>query len=361
MRIIIDIGHPGHVHLFRPFTKEMTKRGHVIFFTCRQKEFEIELLKASAFDYKCFGRHYKSFSCKIWGLVTFNIQMIFIAMKFKPDIFLSHGSIYAAHVSFLIRKPHISFEDTYNFEQIRLYKPFTSCMLTGNYPHPRLSNKEINYSGFHELAYLHPKRFNFSIISGQEILGLDKDEKYIILRFVSWEATHDKGNSGFTNQMKHKVVGNFLKYSRVFISSEKELSMELEKYKLAIKPEMIHYVLKDAVLVFGESATMATEAAMLGTPGIFIDNNSRFYMKELEEKYGLVFNFTATPVDQEKALQKGLELLQNKNLKNHFMKRRNNMLKDKIDVTGFLVWFIINYPDSVSIMKGNPDYQTRFK
>ncbi|MBA7548461.1 hypothetical protein ES705_40921 [subsurface metagenome] len=261
----------------------------------------------------------------------------------------------------MLSKPHVSLEDTFNFEQTRLYKPFTSSILTGDYPHPHLGQKEINYSGFHELAYLHPKHFSFSKISGQEILGLNKNEKYIILRFVSWEATHDKGHSGFTNQMKHKVVGNFSKYFRIFISSEKELPIELEKYKLAIKPEMIHYVLNDALLVFGESATMATEAAMLGIPGIFIDNNGRFYTKELEEKYGLVFNFTASPVDQEKALQKGIELVQNLKLKKHFIKKRNKMLKDKIDVTSFLVWFVENYPESAKIMRENPDYQYRFR
>ncbi len=361
MRILIDIGHPGHVHLFRPFSEEMMKRGHVIFFTCRQKEFEIELLEAFSFDYKCFGRHYKSFSGKIWGLVKFNIQMIFITVKFKPDVFLSHGSIYAAQVAWLLNKPHVSLEDTFNFEQIKLYKPFTSCILTGDYPHPDLGQKEINYSGFHELAYLHPKRFNLLKMSGQEILGLNKNEKYIILRFVSWEATHDKGHSGHTPQMKREIVRKFSKYYRVFISSEKELPMELEKYKLAIKPEMIHYVLKDALLVFGESATMATEAAMLGTPSIFIDYNSRFYTKELEKRHGSIFNFTSSPIDQERALKKGLKLLQAKNLKEHFIKKRNKMLADKIDVTAFLVWFVENYPESISIMKENTDYQYRFR
>ena len=153
---------------------------------------------------------------------------------------------------------------------------------------------------------------------------------------------------------------------RIFIVDDEvdyvdNLTMELEKNKLTIKPEMIHYVLKNALLVLSESATMATEAAMVGTPSIFIDNNGRFYTKELEEKYGLVFNFTASPVDQERALNKGLELLQNNNLKEHFIIKRNKMLKDKIDVTAFMVWFVENYPNSAKIMKENPDYQLRFK
>jgi hypothetical protein len=37
------------------------------------------------------------------------------------------------------------------------------------------------------------------------------------------------------------------------------------------------------------------------------------------------------------------------------------MLDDKIDVTAFMVWFIQDYPGSVTIMRENPEYQERFK
>ena len=55
------------------------------------------------------------------------------------------------------------------------------------------------------------------------------------------------------------------------------------------------------------------------------------------------------------------ELLSMKNLKQEWQKRRQKMLADKIDVTAFMVWFVENYPESVRIMKENPDYQLRFK
>ena len=32
MKILIDIGHPGHVHLFRPFAQEMIKKGIKFYF-----------------------------------------------------------------------------------------------------------------------------------------------------------------------------------------------------------------------------------------------------------------------------------------------------------------------------------------
>jgi len=59
--------------------------------------------------------------------------------------------------------------------------------------------------------------------------------------------------------------------------------------------------------------------------------------------------------------QKIEELLSMRNLKQEWQKRRQKMLADKIDVTAFLVWFVENYPESVNIMKKNPDYQYRFK
>lgn len=49
------------------------------------------------------------------------------------------------------------------------------------------------------------------------------------------------------------------------------------------------------------------------------------------------------------------------NLKEEWQRRRQKMLSEKIDVTAFMVWFIENYPDSVKVMKENPDYQYNFK
>lgn len=337
----------------------MQKKGHKVYFTTREKEFEIDLLTRYGFEFISFGKKYNSTIGKIFRLFVYNLKMLLTAIKFNPDIFLSHGSIYAAQISWFLRKVHISFEDTFNFEQINLYKPFTSTILTSNYKHPYLGKKNINYKGYHELAYLHPNRFKQDETILNE-LNLEENQKYVLLRFVSWEATHDKGHSGISLENKIKAVKEFGKYSRVLISSECELPEELMKYKIQIPPEKIHDVIAFASLVFGESGTMISEAAVLGTPGIFLDNTGRLYTKEEEEKYGLVFNFSESLTDQVKAIQKGIEILNNNNYK-HFNKKRKKLLSDKIDVTAFTVWFVENYPNSVRIMKENPDYQLRFK
>jgi hypothetical protein len=37
------------------------------------------------------------------------------------------------------------------------------------------------------------------------------------------------------------------------------------------------------------------------------------------------------------------------------------MLNNKIDVTGFMVWFVENYPSSIEILQKNPDFFQQFK
>jgi predicted glycosyltransferase len=360
LKVLIDIGHPAHVHLFKHFAWEMEKKGHSILFTCRDKEFEIFLLQEYGFKYKSFGKKYKSLIGKILGLFIFDLKEIFTGLKFNPDILLSHGSIYAAHASFILNKPHISLEDTFNFEQIRLYKPFTKTILTADYENPLKSDKVLKYAGYHELAYLHPNKFtpNKDILY---TLGVKEGEKYVILRFVSWNASHDMGHKGMSVEMKIKAVKEFSKYAKVFISSEGKLPEELEKFKIKIPADKIHDAIAFSALLFGESSTMSEEAAMLGVPSIFMFNSSTIYTQHLEKEYKLVFNLSESIEDQSNAILLGTEILKDNNSFQKWKKLRDKMLSEKIDVSAFLVWFVDNYPESIKLIKENPSIQYYFK
>ncbi|MFM7814651.1 MAG: DUF354 domain-containing protein [Flavobacteriales bacterium] len=348
MKFLIDIGHPAHVHLFKNFARVMTQRGHEFLFTCRQKEFEIELLDSYGLQHISFGPKYKGLMGKLWGMLKFGWMEYRVARRFKPDFFLSHGSIYAAHASFLYGKPHISLEDTYNFEQVRLYLPFTKYVLTADYAHP-LSNhpKNRSYAGYHELAYLHPNHYQ----PNKEVLkqlGLQPGDAFVILRFVSWSATHDIGHKGISMEMKRKAIEEFSKYARVFISSESELPEEFRSYQLKMNPQDLHDALFFASLVWAESFTIPAECSVLGTPSIIMHNTSSLYLKEQEEKYQLCFNFSESLEDQERAIAKGIEVLSAEGNRGIWEERRNRLLKDKIDLTDYLVWFFENYPKSAA-------------
>jgi hypothetical protein len=358
------------VHIFRNLAKEMEQHGHTLHFTCREKECVIDLLKAYNLDFISFGKPYKSTPGKLWGLLKFNLRMLRVLLKFKPDITLGHSSMYAAQMSWLLGIPHISMEDTGNMEQVRLYKPFTKTILVPDSFHLNLGKKQIRYPGNHELAYLHPNRFipndeyanmrihefTANVIRHSHILHSHilhshirhshirhSHIRYTLLRFVAWHASHDTGHPGISEATKRIAIEAFSKFGPVFITSESALPADLEPLRLAIPPEKLHDFIASASLVYGESATVASEACMLGVPAIYIDNTGRCYTREEEEKYGMVFNFTESAADQEKSIRKGIELLSTPGILDEWQQRRQKMLADKIDVTAFLVRFVEDF------------------
>jgi uncharacterized protein len=354
MRILIDIGHPAHVHLFKNFAWEMQKKGHQIFFTCREKEYEIQLLTYYDFDYKSFGKKYTSTFGKLFGLIEFDIKEFIQSLKFEPNILFSHGSMYAAHVAWLLGIPHVSMEDTGNHEQIKFYLPYTDVVLTPDVLQSELGHKQIKYSGYHELAYLHPNRYSNNNRNGGNKPVFKED--YAIIRFVSWNATHDRWQTGFTDSQKAEMIDYLLSKMKVIISSEGSLPGNYEMYKYKLSPESMHDILAGAKLFVGEGATMASEAGILGIPAIYVNSQISLYNQD-QEKYGLVYNFR----NGKNVLNKIEEIVKMHNAKKDWQERRNKMLEDKIDVTAFMVWFIENFPESLKIIKNDPKYQYNFK
>ena len=348
MKILIDIGHPAHVHYFRNFIKIMQEKKHTVLVVARDKEVSQILLKKYNIAFVTRGKGGSGLLGKIVYLFKANFLLFSKALFFKPDIFLSFASPYTAHVSWVLRKPHVAFTDT---EHAKLgnyaFMPFTSTIITPNAFQSDLGKKHIKFNGFMEQCYLDEKYFTLSSVSN--LLRLKEDEKYIILRFVSWGASHDIGHSGLNDESKIKIIDKFSKDYKIFISSEAELPKKFIKYKLNISPEQMHDVLANAHLFIGEGATMASECAILGTPAIYV-NSLNAGTLIAQEKSGSIFGFR----NSDGVLEKAIELLETLDLKERFQENRKVLLTDSIDVTKFMVWFIENYPQSLSSIKKEP-------
>lgn len=197
----------------------------------------------------------------------------------------------------------------------------------------------MTYPGYHELAYLHPDRFTPDA-DHVHAAGLEP-ENYFILRFVSWQASHDLGETGLAYLFKHQLVKKLEKHGRVLITSESPLPADLESYRFSFPPDQMHHLLAHAKMLVGESATMASEAAVLGVPALFISNTGRGYTDELEKRYGLVFNFTRSQTNP--IMQKMDDLLSIPDLRALSQQRRSKLLREKIDTTQWM----LNYIDSV--------------
>ncbi|WP_225420004.1 DUF354 domain-containing protein [Methanohalophilus profundi] len=289
MRIIVDIAHPAHVHFFKNFIWEMEKRGNEVIITAGDKEVTLKLLDNYGFKYH--------FTCKrttgyklMFEIVKRDLQMLKFVKKYNPDIVMGIASTISAHVSRVTDAKSIVFTDTEHTKLADMITyPFSDLIVTPSCYSKDLGKKQIRYNGYHELAYLHPNYFTPDPAVLEE-LGLEEGDPFIILRFVSWEASHDIGHHGIQNKIE--FVKELEKYGRVLITSEGDLGPEFEKYKIKVSPEKLHDMLYYATLYIGEGATTASECAILGTHAIYVNTLRLGYTDEQEEKYGLVYNFS---------------------------------------------------------------------
>lgn len=348
MNILFNIGHPAQVHLFKNAIWELNRRGHQCKITAINKDVSLNLLENYGFDYEIVGKEKPTITSKAVELARVESRLYSIARSFRPDLLIGGvGNVYVAHVGKLIKKPSIVFDDTEHAKiDHLLMDPFVSSICTPSCYLGNIGPKQIRYNGYHELAYLYPNRFTPDPAALYE-LGLAEDDRFIIVRFVSWEASHDVGQHGIHDKVG--LVKALEQYGRVLITSEGVLPLGLQPYQIRVSPEKLHDLLYYATLYVGEGGTTASEAAILGTPSIYVSSlvGSMGNFIELEDAYGLLYSFN----DASAAIIKGIEILQDSASKEKWRIRRERLLEDKIDVTDFMVWFIENYPQSFTDMK----------
>lgn len=343
MKVLIDIGHPAHVHFYKNIIHGLKEKGHQVLVTARDKDVVFNLLEAYNIEYIPVGKVGKSKIGLIGEWIKRDCAIFNISRKFNPDILIGMLNPCVAHSATILGKKCFVFNDSevVNLTALITY-PFSDVIITPSNFSKNVGRKQVRINGYKELAYLHPNHYTPDVNLIND-LGIDDSEKYIVMRFVAWKAGHDINRSGFDLETKLEFVDKLEKYSKIFISSEAKLEPELDDYRMTVPPEKVHDLLYFAHMLISDSQTMTTEAAVLGTPAIrcnsFVGENDMANFIELERKYNLIFNFR----DPKEALRKSFELIQNSDTKAEWTERRNILLNDKIDVSEYIVNFIDNY------------------
>jgi predicted glycosyltransferase len=341
MRIVVDIGHPGHVHFFKHFIWEMEKLGHEIRVTATDKEMTYALLDHYKIPYIRMGKHVKSLAHKLVDIPVLDMKMYRALKKFKPDLFMGIASYRAAQTAKLFGAKSFIFDDTEHAKMARrLYLPFATKVFTPSCFLEDIGPKQVRYNGYHELAYLHPNRFKPDASVLEEI-GVAKSQKYAIIRFVAWTAGHDAGHAGLSSEGKKKIVEAIAENATAVITSEGRMPEDLKKYQIKIKPWRIHDALAFASLYVGEGATMASEAAMLGTPAVYVNDLNAGTLAD-QAKNGLLFNLRIA-----ESVMRAIASAFNEEDAG-WQRKREEMLSEKIDVTEYLISQAINKEGAVA-------------
>ncbi len=288
MNILFDINHPADVHFFKFTIQKLQNDGHTVFITARNKDVVIPLLERLELPFRKLSSARSGLFFLAFELIQKDIQLLVFFIKYKIDIAVAFTGTCTSQVGWLLNIPRLVFydNDEATLQNLLTY-PFASKIYTPECYPKNLGKKHYRFKGIKELAYLHPRYFKADKKIYSE-LDIESGEKYIIIRTVSWGATHDVGQSGISEKVLDEIISKYsLKY-KIFIIAENEIEDKYKPYLLPSSKERIHHVLAYAALFIGEGATMACECACIGTPAIYVNTLNPSHVLEVEDE-GLVF------------------------------------------------------------------------
>ena len=346
MNILIDIGHPGHVHLLRNLADALKQQGHTLHYSVRDIPVAKRLMERYGMTpWLDWGGKKDSLAGKAKTVLSQDYQLLRYVRHNHIDLGLSSGLV-LSHVSRLTSMKSIMFDDDDDAAEPLIVKyghPLTDVVFTPDCIQ-RKTKRAVYYAGTHELAYLHPSHFSPDPVVLQRA-GIQEGERFFIMRFVALKGHHDVGQQGLTLEQKKSLVELLKPHGRIIITSERAIEPEFESYRLPVPPEDIHSLMAYSSLFLGDSQTMTSEAAVLGIPALKCNTFAgRLSVPNmLEQTYHLCYAYQ--PVQFEEMYRHIEQLLaQNpEELKNEWQEKRTRMLEEMIDPTEFFINYIKQY------------------
>lgn len=338
MKILFDINHPAHVHLFKNFILYLKKHGHFVFVVARNKDIANVLLSHYGIEYTSISSPKKSIFGMLWELIKKDYMIYKLNKKYHFDVaFGSSPSI--AHLSVLSKVKSYNFTED-DDDIVPLYKwityPFTTKVVNPScIKYSGFKKKRVFHNSYQKLAYLHPEVFtpDLEVLNKYNL----KAFRYVIVRLSALEAHHDTGAKGISQSMIGALT-NILEGYEIVFSREKDK-------RHTIDPWDMHHVMAFAKLVITDSLSMSVEASVLGAPVVRYNSfeGKSSVLNELQYKYQLAcgYNSKVDGSDVDMA-DKVKELLQNENLNNEWQAKRKLMLNEKEDMNKWMIDFFEN-------------------
>ncbi|WP_126661507.1 DUF354 domain-containing protein [Haloterrigena salifodinae] len=370
-RVVVTVQHPAHVHFFRNAIDELEDRGYDVRVFAREKDVTEALLEAYGIEYERLAGSAASPLELAKVQATYEYRLLKRARRLDPDVMLAIGEPGVAHASAAVDGYSVLFTDTEHATLSNaLALPFADLVCTPRAFWDDHGSAHYTYPGYHELAYLHPDRFSpdpsvLADLEPQVEAGLPAatdggaasggaletdsgagtatgpggstggvgDESLVVLRLISWTAAHDIGQKGMAG-VERLVADLEREGATVLVSAEGDLPPALADRRIDLPPDRMHDLLAHADLFLGESATMAIESAVLGTPSLYVSDLDAGVLEELETRYGLLRRLEQD-AEPSRVAATARELLAIDD--STWRERRRTLLDETIDTTDFVV------------------------
>ena len=162
MRVIFDLGHPAHFHLFKHTITSLKGSGEDVELIVREKDCLVDLLEKTKWAYHIIPRTKDGLAALGWqNLRAFRIA-ISLAKRKRTD-FMVGTSVVVGPAARLTGAISLIFnEDDAKVVPVfaKLAYPLAHYIVTPDcLKFEDHGKKHITYPGYHELAYLYPNRY----------------------------------------------------------------------------------------------------------------------------------------------------------------------------------------------------------
>lgn len=338
MNGLFFVNTPAQAYMWRPVIQALIANGHQVEVLARANQYTCELLaefgiahrRVASVDRRAF-KYLEILPRILRGCVT--------GTYLHADRVVGVG-MEPALVGAVLRRPSVCFTDSEPMGvQNEVMRRFGTCVVTPACFLEDLGPRHVRVRGYKELAYLHPNHFTPDESVLRE-LGMEAGQPYAVVRFGALRAGHDLRRRGFSSAQRRILVDRLGQHMTVFVSSEGAPDGAFAGKLLPTRPSRIHDVLRFAGCLVTDTGTMATEAAVLGTPTIIFGSAVREFgnFRELEEKYGLLSVYD----EADAAIESAIVLAGSLEDKQRYAVLRDRMLSEKVDMAEALLKLVLD-------------------
>jgi len=333
INILFDLNHPADVNFFKHSIYKLHKKHNIkVIYRGRGSLRKIIKYELPFIESYQIGSHKKSFFSKVFFQLVRELKILKYLIKNKIDIVVCFGST-SALSSWLLKVPYLAFDDDFEYK-IPFYYANIFCT---QHIYPDFitftNNKTIKYSGFKELAYLHPNHLRLNLKKLSEF-NLKKN-KYVFIREIKGASL----NYYSKKTILDKIISSVVKRGLKIVLSIEDKSL-VNKYKddciILEEPVSDYYsIIYNALFVISSGDTVSRESALLGVPVIFTGNR-KMSVNEALLKENIMYQ-----LDEIKLIH---ELINNINLsvKKSSRKRINSLIDKKWHDTNKVILDCIN-------------------
>lgn len=339
MRVLIDIKHPAEANFFRPLIERLKRRGDAVLITAHYKPLVEAVLDGLGLEHVRVSGPWPTPVGIVASAMARAARMLRVAAAFRPHVMVSRVGVEIGAVGRLLRIPAVVFdENEYASCQLWLAARLATVICTGMGYEKDLGARQVRFNALSQLAYTHPARFTPDA-AGLRAHGIEPEQPYVVVRLGGWQALHDIGRWGLSDEAAVELVEHLCAQCRVVVTSERPMPAALAPHANPVPVENAFDLLAFARLYVGEGGSMAAEAACLGTHAVWLSALRCGYLSVLQDRYGLVTQLC----DLEEAKRVTHRMLADGAVQQETARARERLLAESEDPLDFMVEVVERY------------------